>query len=423
MFDETKIYVKAGDGGNGCVSFRREKFVPLGGPNGGKGGKGGDVSLVVDPHLNTLIFFRKHVHFRAGRGEHGRGKDQTGAAGADYLVPVPPGTVVRDAETGELLGDLTRPEQRLLVAAGGRGGRGNASFATPTNQAPRFAENGEPGQERWLKLELKLIADVGVVGVPNAGKSTLLSVVTAARPKIADYPFTTLEPNLGVALVDGRDFVMADLPGLIEGAHTGAGLGHQFLRHVERTRLLIHLLNGASPDPLGDWQAINQELELFNPLLAQKPQVVALNKLDLPEARAIWPQVERALKARGQEAFAISAVTGEGVTPLMRRVAERLAGLPEPETGEEEVVVFRPAPDEKAFTVEREGDAWRVRGVRIERAAAMTNWDYYEAAARFQRILEALGVSQALVTAGVKDGDTVRIGTTELVWGEQGIED
>jgi len=407
MFDEAKIYVKGGDGGNGCVSFRREKFVPLGGPNGGKGGKGGDVYLVVDPNLNTLISFKKRVHFRAGRGEHGRGKDQTGAAGADCLISVPPGTVVRDAKTGELLGDLTRPGQRLLVAAGGRGGRGN----------PRFAEKGEPGQERWLKLELKLIADVGIVGMPNAGKSTLLSVVTAARPKIADYPFTTLEPNLGVALVDGRDFVVADLPGLIEGAHAGAGLGDQFLRHVERTRLLIHLLNGASSDPLGDWQAINQELALFNPDLARKPQIVALNKIDLPEARAAWSEVEQSLRARGQEAFAISAVTGEGISLLMRRVAGRLAELPEPP--QEEVVVFRPLPDEKAFTIEREGDAWRVRGVRIERAAAMTNWDYYEAVARFQRILEALGISQALEAAGVKDGDLVRIGSTELVWGEQ----
>ncbi len=420
MFDEAKIYVKGGDGGNGCVSFRREKFVPLGGPNGGKGGKGGDVYLVVDPNLNTLISFKKRVHFRAGRGEHGRGKDQTGAAGADCLIPVPPGTVVRDAETGELLGDLTRPGQRLLVAAGGRGGRGNAAFATPTNQAPRLAEKGEPGQERWLKLELKLIADVGIVGMPNAGKSTLLSVVTAARPKIADYPFTTLEPNLGVALVDGRDFVVADLPGLIEGAHAGAGLGDRFLRHVERTRLLIHLLNGASPDPLGDWQAINQELELFSPALARKPQIVVLNKMDLPEARAAWPRVEQTMKEQGQEAFAISAVTGEGVPLLMRRVAGRLAELPEPP--QEEVVVFRPLPDEKAFTVEREGNAWRVRGVRIERAAAMTNWEYYEAAARFQRILEALGISQALEAAGIKDGDVVRIGTTELVWGEQGPE-
>ncbi len=417
-FDEAKIYVKGGDGGNGCVSFRREKFVPLGGPNGGNGGKGGDVYLVVDPQLNTLIYFRQHVHFRAGRGGHGRGKEQTGAAGKDCLIFVPPGTLVRDATTGEFLGDLTRPGQRLLVAAGGRGGRGNAAFATPTYQAPRLAEKGEPGQERWLTLELKLIADVGIVGVPNAGKSTLLSVVTAARPKIADYPFTTLEPNLGVALVDGRDFVIADLPGLIEGAHTGAGLGHRFLRHAERTRLLIHLLNGASPDPLGDWQAINQELELFNPALAQKPQIVALNKMDLPEARAIWPEVERAMRARGQEAFAISAVTGEGVTALMRRVAARLAELPKPEA-EEEVVVFRPAPDEKAFTIEREDGTWRVRGAHIERIAAMTNWDYYEAVARFQRILEALGISQALAAAGIKDGDIVRIGATELVWGEQ----
>ncbi|MGC8839478.1 MAG: GTPase ObgE [Anaerolineae bacterium] len=424
FLDEAKIYVKGGDGGNGCLSFRREKFVPFGGPNGGNGGPGGDVYLVVDPNLNTLIHFKKRSHFKAGRGGHGRGKNQTGRRGEDCLIPVPPGTVVYDAETGELLADLTEPGQRVLVATGGRGGRGNAAFATPTNQAPRIAEKGEPGQERWLRLELKLIADVGIVGKPNAGKSTLLAAVTAARPKIADYPFTTLEPNLGVAVVDGQDMVLADIPGLIEGAHLGAGLGHAFLRHVERTRVLIHLLDGAlSEDPVKDWEDINTELALFNAELGAKPQVVAFNKMDLPQAREAWPRVRDALRERGVEPLPISAATGEGVQELLRRAVAILRQVPKPAPKEVREVVFRPdfAEDEKLFTVERDprhGGAWRVRGRRIERVARMTNWDLPEAVLRFQRILEALGVRQALEEAGVQPGDTVLIGDVELVWEE-----
>ncbi|MGQ9457287.1 MAG: GTPase ObgE [Anaerolineae bacterium] len=424
FFDEAKIYVKGGDGGDGCLSFRREKFVPFGGPNGGNGGPGGDVYLVVDPNLNTLIHFKKRSHFRAGRGAHGRGKNQTGRRGEDCLIPVPPGTVVYDAETGELLADLTEPGQRVRVAAGGRGGRGNAAFATPTNQAPRIAERGEPGEERWLRLELKLLADVGIVGKPNAGKSTLLAAVTAARPKIADYPFTTLEPNLGVAVVDGQDVVLADIPGLIEGAHMGAGLGHAFLRHVERTRVLIHLLDGAlSEDPLKDWEDINTELALFHAELGAKPQVVAFNKMDLPQAREAWPSVRDALQERGVEPLAISAATGEGVQDLLRRVVDLLRQVPKALSKEAQEVVFRPAfaEDEKLFTVERDpqhGGTWRVRGRRIERVARMTHWDLPEAVLRFQRILEALGVRQALEEAGVQPGDTVLIGDVELVWEE-----
>ncbi|MCS7221033.1 MAG: GTPase ObgE [Anaerolineae bacterium] len=421
FFDEARIYVKGGDGGNGCVSFRREKFVPFGGPNGGNGGNGGSVYLVADPSLNTLVHFRQQVHFRAERGAHGRGKEQHGRNGADLFVPVPLGTVVYDDATGELLADLVKPGQKVLVARGGRGGRGNAAFKSPTNQAPRIAERGEPGIERWLRLELKLIADVGIVGVPNAGKSTLLARVTAAKPKIADYPFTTLEPNLGVVQIGQRDFVLADIPGLIEGAHQGAGLGDRFLRHVERCRALIHLLNGLSPDPVGDWEAINQELELFNPKLADKPQLVAFNKMDLPEVRERWPAVRRALMARGvEDPLAISAATGDGVWALLQRtltLLDRLSAEPTvvPE-GEERV--FRPAPEEPAFVIEREKGAWRVRGQKIERVVAMTNWDYYEAALRFQRILEAMGITRALEEAGVQEGDTVIIGDTELVWGQ-----
>ena len=417
FYDRAKIYVKGGDGGNGIVAFRREKFVPYGGPAGGSGGKGGDVYLVVDPNLNTLLPFRYKVHFKAGRGAHGGGKNKTGASGKDLEVMVPPGTLAYDAETGKLLADLTRPDQRFLVARGGRGGRGNAAFATSTRQAPRFAEKGEPGEKRWLILKLKLIADVGIVGVPNAGKSTLLAKVTAARPKIASYPFTTLVPQLGVAVVDGRDLLLADVPGLIEGAHRGIGLGDQFLSHLERTKILIHILNGISPDPVGDWEAINQELEMFKPALARKPQVVAFNKIDLPEARERTSEITKALRDRGvQEVFPISALMGEGVQELMHRVAETLSQVPE-EVPEEEVAVFRADENEHAFTIEREENCWRVRGTRIERVVAMTNWDYYEAAMRFQRILEAMGISQALEDAGVQEGDTVCIGDAELVWG------
>ena len=415
FFDEAKIHVKAGDGGNGCVSFRREKYIPFGGPNGGNGGKGGDVYLVADPHLNTLINFKKRSHFKAQRGGHGRGKDQTGKQGEDLTIAVPPGTVAYNANTGQLLADLIQPGQRALVARGGRGGRGNAAFATPTNQAPRLAEKGEPGQERWLRLELKLIADVGIVGVPNAGKSTLLAAVSAARPKIADYPFTTLEPNLGVVTVDDRDFVLADIPGLIEGAHAGAGLGHQFLRHIERTRLLIHLLDGASADPLGDFEKINEELALFDPQLARKPKVVVLNKMDLPQTQELWPQIRREMKKLELEAMSISAVTGQGVPTLLQRVVDLLDSLPREEPVIEEVKVFR-LEEEEPFSIAQEEDGWRVRGTQIERVVAMTNWEYDEAVMRFQRILEAMGISAALEKAGVEVGDTVRIGDIELEW-------
>jgi len=416
FFDEAKIYVKAGDGGNGCVSFRREKYVPLGGPNGGDGGRGGDVYLVANPHLNTLVAFKHRVHFKAQRGGHGKGKGQKGRQGDDLFVEVPLGTVVRDADTGEFIADLTEEGQKALVAKGGQGGRGNAAFATPTNQAPRIAERGAPGQEHWLYLELKLIADVGIAGVPNAGKSTLLSVVSAARPKIADYPFTTLEPSLGVvALDDYASLVMADIPGLIEGAHAGAGLGHEFLRHIERTRMIIHLLDGASSDPLSDYEKINQELALFDPELARKPQLVVLNKMDLPQAQAAWPSVEEAMKARGQKAVSISAVTGEGIRDMLRTVAEMLESLPKEEPVTTEIKVFRPA-EEEALTITWEDDAWRVRGADIERVAAMTNWDLDEAVQRFQRIAEAMGLKAALREAGVQLGDTVRIGQIELEW-------
>jgi GTPase len=421
FIDEAKIYVKAGDGGNGAIAFRREAHVPRGGPNGGNGGRGADVYLEADGQINTLISFKHKVHFKAANGNHGAGKNQTGASGEDLIIKVPVGTVAYEVESGLLLADLTESGERVLVARAGRGGRGNFTFRTPTIQAPRIAENGEPGEERWLRMELKLLADVGIAGVPNAGKSTLLSRISAARPKIADYPFTTLEPNLGTVLVGDRDMVWADIPGLIEGAHTGAGLGHTFLRHIERTRLVVHLLNGISPDPLGDFDAINQELSLFSPLLADKPQVVVLNKLDLPDVQDIWPDIQRGLRARGvTDPLAISAVSGEGIPTLLHRVIEMLAELPPPPRLSEVQPLAAPTREEDvSFSIERESDgAFRVQGKRIERIVKMTRWEYYDAVMRFQRILAALGITQALRDRGVEQGDTIRIGDKELEWSE-----
>jgi GTP-binding protein len=418
FYDKVQIYVKSGDGGDGCVAFRREKYVPYGGPAGGDGGKGGDVCFYVDPHLNTLYRFSKKRHFRAERGVHGRGKNQHGAAGEDSRVPVPPGTVVYDADTGDLLGDLTELDQELIVARGGRGGRGNARFVSSTNQAPRIAEHGAPGQELNLRLELKLLADVGLVGVPNAGKSTLLAAVTAARPKIAPYPFTTLQPNLGVVVLEPQtEFVLADIPGLIEGAAEGKGLGHEFLRHIERTRVLVHLLDGLSADPMADFAAINHELAAFGHGLSDKPQVVVLNKIDMPQVRESWPAIRKSLKSEGHSAMAISAVAREGTRELLYRAARMLAELPE-KAPTLEVPVFRLGGDEETFTVAWEEDGWRVSGARVERLAAMTVWNLDEAVSRFQRTLDRMGIVEALEEAGIQPGDTVRIGDRELEWEE-----
>ena len=332
FIDRAVIYVKGGDGGNGVVSFRREKFIPKGGPDGGDGGHGGDVILVADEGLSTLLDFQHRRHFRAQRGTHGQGAKRHGKRGGPLVVPVPVGTVVRDAQTRDVLGDLVQHGQRVVVARGGRGGRGNARFATPTHRVPRKAEPGGVGEERTVELELKLIADVGLVGVPNAGKSTLLSRVSAARPKIADYPFTTTEPYLGVAaLPDGRSFVLADIPGLIEGAHLGAGLGHTFLRHIARTRVLIHLVDLAAPagDPVADFEAVNAELRLYDPALGQRPMLVALNKIDQPEARTRLADVAATVQRIGFRTFPISGATGEGVEALLYAAADLLAGVRE----------------------------------------------------------------------------------------------
>jgi GTPase len=328
FIDEAKIFVKAGDGGRGCASFRREKFVPKGGPDGGDGGKGGDVVLQADRNLRTLLDFRYKQRYSAERGEHGRGKDQTGRDGSNCELHVPAGTTVRDAESGEVLADLTMHEQRFVAARGGRGGRGNAHFKSPTNQAPRHAEPGKMGEARWLTLELKLLADVGLIGLPNAGKSTLLARLSAARPKIAPYPFTTLTPQLGIVrLRDDHSCVMADIPGLIEGAHEGRGLGHQFLRHIERTHLLVHLVDMTVPseeDPLSNFEMVTRELQAYGSALAKKPQLVAATKMDIPSAKEAWERFQPAIIARGFRVIALSAVTGEGIGTLLDEIHRAL---------------------------------------------------------------------------------------------------
>lgn len=402
------------------MSFRREKYVPRGGPSGGDGGKGGDVVLRVNPKMSTLGVFHKRVHFKAKHGSSGGSANKTGASADTLYIDVPPGTTIRDAETKQLLGDLVQPYEQVIVARGGRGGRGNARFTSASNQAPRFAEKGEPGEERWLELELKLIADVGIVGLPNAGKSTLLSVISNARPKIADYPFTTLEPNLGVVLLDDRDLVFADIPGLIEGAHMGVGLGHSFLRHVQRTRLLVHLIDGSSADALADYSQIQTELALYDESLATRPQIVVVSKMDLPDAKAQWPDIQAQLRQRGIEPLSISAATQTNTDTLIRAVFDRINQVeqeqPHPTSEEVELPVYELGEQEMTFEVITLPHGFRVSGRQIERAASMTYWEYEEAVNRFQNILETLGITRALQEAGVQPGDSVFIGEFELEW-------
>lgn len=420
FIDQAEILVQSGKGGDGMVHFHREKYVPRGGPDGGDGGRGGDVILEVRPTLNTLAAFRHTARYAAEDGKGGGTNNKFGKSADDLIVLVPPGTVIYDALTGDLLGDLTAPGQRLIVCKGGRGGRGNTHFKNSINQAPRTAEKGEPGEEKRLRLELKLIADIGIVGVPNAGKSTLLSVLTNAKPKIASYPFTTLEPNLGVANVDDETtVVLADIPGLIEGAAQGAGLGFEFLRHVQRTRVLIHLLDGLSADPLADFSQINSEMALFDPALARKPQLVALNKVDQPEVQERWPKLQKELKKRGYMALAISAMSRTGVRDLLLKAAEKLAEIPPLGETAPPMPIYRPAEDPRAFTISRTDDGgWRVSGAAIERAAAMTPWEHDGSVRRFQKLMQHLGVDEALRKAGVREGETVYIGEYELEWQE-----
>ncbi|MCZ8519077.1 MULTISPECIES: GTPase ObgE [Paenibacillus] len=424
--DKAKIYVKGGDGGDGLVAFRREKYVPEGGPAGGDGGDGGDVIFRVDEGLRTLVDFRYQKHFKADRGEKGRNKSQHGANADDMIVRVPPGTVVVDDDTQEIIADLTKHGQEVVVAKGGRGGRGNTRFATTNNTAPEIAENGEEGVERWLVLELKVLADVGLVGFPSVGKSTLLSVVSGARPKIGAYHFTTLTPNLGVVDVgDGRSFVMADLPGLIEGAHEGVGLGHEFLRHVERTRVILHVVDMAGTegrDPFDDWVKINDELKLYNAKLEERPQIIAANKMDLPEAEENLAEFRRQLSEAGKEhtVLGISAVAKSGVQELLYKVMGLLETIPDMPVVEElpeitERKVYRLEADEdQDFTIRRDNEAFVVDSPSIEKLIKRTNFSTHESVMRFARILRKRGIDKALRDRGAKDGQTIRIGDFEF---------
>jgi GTP-binding protein len=422
FIDEAKIIVRSGKGGDGMVHFRREKYVPRGGPDGGDGGKGGDVILEVAPTLNTLVAFRHTTRFQAEDGRNGAKQNMTGRSAEDLVIPVPPGTIVFDDASGEALGDLVEAGQRLVVATGGRGGRGNTHFANSTHQVPRIAEKGAPAQEHTLRLELKLIADIGIVGAPNAGKSTFLAAVTNANPKIAPYPFTTLEPNLGVAdLDDETSLVLADIPGLIEGAHLGVGLGDAFLRHIQRTKVLIHLLDGLAEDPVLDFAQINSELALFDPTLARKPQVVVVNKIDQAEVQARLPKIITELKRRAghtpgaKEPFTISALARTNLREILYKAKQLLDETPvEPEVSE--LPIYRVEIDPREFTITHTGDGWRVSGAAIQRAAEMTYWEHYQSVRRFAKLLETLGIEDALRKAGVQEGDTVYIGDYELEW-------
>jgi len=420
FIDQVEIHVQSGKGGDGMVHFHREKFVPRGGPDGGDGGKGGDVIFEVKSTLNTLSSFRQNQKFRAEDGMKGGPSQMSGRYGNDLILYVPPGTVIFDADTDELIGDLTDTGQKLTIIKGGRGGRGNQHFATSRNQVPRTAEKGEPQQERRLRLELKLIADIGLIGVPNAGKSTLLSVLTNAKPKIAAYPFTTLEPNLGVANIDEHTtVVLADIPGLIEGAAQGAGLGHDFLRHIQRTRVLIHLLDGLSEDPLADYSQINSELALFDPNLAKKPQLVALNKIDQPEVQERLQEIQKKFKGLKIGLVTISALARTNTRELLVNAYQKLQDTPSIAETELPLPVYKPKEDPRAFLVTREGEnEWRISGVSIERAASMTYWQHDGSVRRFQKIMETLGVDEALRKEGIQEGDTVAIGEFELEWQE-----
>ena len=414
--DSAKIHIKAGSGGNGSVSFRREKYVPAGGPDGGDGGKGGDVIFVLDSGMSTLMDFRYKKKYNAQSGEDGKGARAFGKDGKDIIIKVPPGTIVKDATTDNVLADMITPEQTFVAAKGGKGGWGNSHFATPTRQAPKFAKSGDSGEEREVILELKLLADVGLVGFPNVGKSTILSTVSQARPKIANYHFTTLSPNLGVVdLGQGNSFVLADIPGLIEGAHEGIGLGHEFLKHVERTRMLIHVVDISGiegRDALQDFETINRELEKYNETLAQRPQIIAANKMDLPDANELYEIFKAEMEKKGYEVFGISAATNQGLRELMLYVSSKLKDLPMPivfEPDVQETKVYTLEKPEQPFTVTVEDGVYFVDGNWVKKVVGSTNFEDTESLQYFQRALKAKGVIKKLEELGIEEDDTVNV--------------
>ena len=421
MFDRVEISVKAGGGGDGAVSFRREKFVPFGGPDGGDGGDGGDVIIVADPSVTSLRVFKHKRLYRAGNGDHGKGKKKHGKKGRDLILRVPPGAIALDKERireEALIADWEQPGQQAVVARGGKGGLGNTHFVSSTEQAPRIAQKGEVGEENSIVLELRLIADVGIIGYPNVGKSTLLAAVSAAKPKIASYPFTTLEPILGAVEGTQESFVWAEIPGLIDGAHLGRGLGHDFLRHVMRTKILIHLIDGSSASPVEDMARVNVELSLFDSALAQKRQLVAVNKVDLPQVRAQLAEIKDAFSNAGTAILFVSAVTGEGVAELIAEATKMLSQeAAVRETGEKiPKAVFRPQPTGVGASVHKEGDTFVVVAPELERIVVRVDMTRPEVHRQLRRQLARLGVSKALEKAGIKPGDKVRCGNFEWEW-------
>lgn len=419
--DYVKIYAQAGKGGNGAIAFRREKYVAAGGPDGGDGGKGGDVYFKVDKDANTLIEFRYKKKFKAENGENGEGGHRFGKSGEDLYIPVPIGTVIKDTATDEVLADLSEPGQVALILKGGRGGKGNSHFATSTRQAPRFAQDGEPGEEKELTLELKLLADVGLIGFPNVGKSTFLSVVTSATPKIANYHFTTIEPNLGVVKSKyGDSFVIADIPGIIEGASTGVGLGIQFLRHIERTRLLLHFIDVSGTEgrnPVDDYYKVNEELKKYSEKLSKRTQIIVANKIDSMQDSSLYEELEKVAKEHKQKIFKISGATGEGVEELMNYVSKILKNLPKENLGEikekEKVYTLNDEPD---FIITREKDAFVVKGEKVDSIMRKVNIGDYESLFYLHKRLDEIGLNQALKKQGIKDGDIVKIGDYEMEW-------
>ena len=419
--DYTKVIIKSGDGGNGAVSFRREKYVAAGGPDGGDGGKGGNIIFEVDPDSNTLIDFRYNRKFKAQNGENGSGAHKYGKSGEDLVVKVPKGTIVKDAQTGKVIADLSDDGQRGLILPGGRGGRGNSHFATSTRQAPRFAQDGEKGIEKEVILELKLLADVGLIGFPNVGKSTLLSRVTAATPKIANYHFTTIHPNLGVVKTEyGDSFVLADIPGVIEGASEGIGLGIQFLRHIERTRLLLHVIDCSGSEgrnPVQDFYIINEELKKYSEKLSKRKQIIVANKLDIMQDESAYKELEELAKKEKIEIFKISAVTGEGIKELFNHVSKVLKTLPKEDLIEiEERVVYTLNDEDKGFDVEVVDGEFIVTGPAIEKLMGRINIGDNESMAYFERNLNELGINDKLREMGIKEGDTVKFLEWEFEW-------